>query len=69
MIRTGWEILETNEWTRKGNGKSQKNTNIDIVATRGFEEDTVEISQLEYNPNMSDHKPILIKIKDLQKKG
>ena len=62
MNRAGWEILTTEGWTRKGSGKGQKNTNIDIIATRGFEKDSVKLSQLEYDSNISDHKPLLIRI-------
>ena len=41
MIRTGWLIHETEGWTRRGNGDKQKDTNIDIFATRRFNQDDI----------------------------
>ena len=57
-IAQGWKIHEMNEWTRKGAGSSQKNTNIDIVITRDIEEDDLRIKLLEYKEIISDHRPI-----------
>jgi len=60
-IRMGWKIHEVQDWTRKGSGE-HKNTNIDIILTRDIEEKDIKVSLLEYNENISDHKPIRVTI-------
>ena len=57
----GWKIHEVQDWTRKGSGE-HKNTNIDIILTRDIEEKDIKVSLLEYNENISDHKPIRVTI-------
>ena len=57
MKKTGWIIHETSSWTRKGAGK-QKDTNIDVVVTRGISEESMQLVQKEHDPNVSDHKPL-----------
>ena len=52
-----------NNWTRKGAGQ-QKNTNIDIIVTRNIPPDEIRINLLEHDELISDHRPIMIKIKE-----
>ena len=44
----GWEIHESQTWTRKGYGK-HKDTNIDIVATYNIEKESITLETLEHN--------------------
>ena len=51
-------IHETDKWTRKGQNDKEKNTNIDIVASMGYEKDDIKIEGMNYDAKVSDHKPI-----------
>jgi len=68
MLRFGWMMHEADKWTRKGKNEKEKNTNIDIVASMGFEKDDIKIEGMNHDIKVSDHKPIQIKIKDYQNK-
>lgn len=52
-----------NNCTRKGAGQ-QKNTNIDIIATRNIPPEEILINLLDHDELISDHRPIVIKIKE-----
>jgi len=60
---------EANKWTRKGNNEGERNTNIDIVVTRGYKKEDVRIKVKEHKTEVSDHAPIEIKIKDPNNQG
>ena len=59
----GWEVLKNNDWTRKGKNK-QKDTNIDIILTKGIPLGAIHAQAGNYDILISDHKPITIQILD-----
>ena len=61
-LREGWMIYYSEEWTRKGVG-GQKHSSIDIIITQRIPKNAISIELLEYDVNLSDHKPIKVQLK------
>ena len=57
----GWRIHEVEGWTRNG-GVKYKNTNIDVIVTRDIQDRDITVTLLDYNENISDHRPIKVNI-------
>ena len=67
MIIRGWNIHEASRWTRKAQSDREQDTNIDIVASSGFDKKDITIEVGKHDKKISDHAPIMINIKDKDK--
>ena len=63
MEARGWNLHESRQWTRKGQG-NQKDMNIDVVASSLIMEEKIKIRFLRHDGLISDHVGIMVKIKD-----
>ena len=60
MRQKGFKFRFSNKATRKGD-KGKNDTNIDIIAYKGLDDQLIKVEFLEFN-DCSDHVPIIVKI-------
>ena len=53
------------DWTHAG-GNKYRNSNIDVILFRNFDDGEPEIEFLDHNSRLSDHIPIIVTIKNLK---
>ena len=59
----GWKVWKPGTWTRRGSEKFV-NSCIDVIIYRDIEEDLLEFKIIEDLGNLSDHRALMVKVKD-----